>query len=71
MIRPQDRNRRLYLRQLKVHCARRRDQRAMLCRDVSGVLSSRRRDDTYRRAFQARFYRRAHGGTERLVRAVR
>ena len=43
----------------------------MLCRNVSGVLSSGRGDDTHRRAFQPSLYGRTHGGTERLVRAVR
>jgi len=43
----------------------------MLCRNVSGVLSSRCGDDTHRRILQPCFYGRAHGGTERIIHAVR
>ena len=41
----------------------------MLCRDVSGVLSSRGGDDANGRILQPCFY--AHGGTERIIHAVR
>jgi len=43
----------------------------MLCWEVSGVLSSRRGDDTYRRILQPRCYSCAHGGTECVIHAVR
>jgi hypothetical protein len=43
----------------------------MLCWEVSGVLSSRRGDNTNRCILQPGVYGRAHGGTERIVRAVR
>ena len=43
----------------------------MLSRDVSVVLSSGRGDNTHRRSFQPSLYGLAHGGTERIVHAVR
>ena len=47
--------------------AQRGRERRKLRRDVFGVLSSRRGDDTNRRIFQSRRYGRAHTATERLV----
>jgi len=39
--------------------------------DVNSSIRPRRRDDTYWRTFQSRFYGGAHAGTECIIHAVR
>jgi hypothetical protein len=56
-----------YRCQLKVDIPGRGGGRPRLCCYVFWAFGSRRRDDTYRRAFPSRFYGLAHAGTERVV----
>ena len=67
IIPPQDRNRRVDLRQLKVRIAGWGGWQSRLCWNVFRGFGSRRRDDTNRRTFQPGFYGHTHTGTERRV----